>query len=919
VPPPALLPPQSRLGGYEIIELVGKGGMGEVYKARQVSMDRVVALKVLSPRLAARDPSFAQQFIAEARSAGRLNHAHIVAVHDVASAPAPAAIGHEGELHFFSMEFIEGETVKDVLERQGRLDPAQVARVMRGMAEALVYAQAQGLIHRDIKPDNIMLGADGAVKLADLGLATDLETATNEAGGKVMGTPLYMSPEQARALAIDHRSDQYSLGATLFHCLTGRAPFHGDSAKAIMKAHVVEPVPDPRDLRDDVPEGWRQLCMRLMAKDPAARFADAAAMRVAIEAAAQGKTARPRTVVHPAYAGRSRRPSRLPWLVGGVVAVGALGAAIVFMPGGPGPQPAPPKAGDPRPPGPRPDPVPHPVPQPPSATLAVNPGPSIEAALAALPKEPRPRLDGLRALIDGPFRTSPERRRLETMVRDLEGDLRAAEVRAAAEQEERFATGVAQVEAALAAGRLADAGDHLAALRPPGGDGAAAAKTRIADLRTQLEQAQARLRGGLGERIAQAADEAACQALAEELAAAALPAADRTRLTAALAERRARIVGEAAAGDAAQLARIVTAVEELRRTPRYGELQDRLAQLAGPLRTADARAQADRFARAVRLAGAVEADLAAHIKSREPEVPLRAGAAAPLAVRLTLLSGDRLAYRRGPSSVSADRAAVDLPWGELAAAAVAPGAERSDALRAFAWHWRLSPPDAEGGDAAFARFLADHDRRLRPLPVSAPCEVEDGAVVCTYGFVARGQALLADWQGEQMRAGPRGLHWDNTRGLPPGELRDKDLPTLRWAASVLAPATLSARIAMDSQSALAIGLGDGAQTVRLLLVNRGTSAEPVRLLTIGAGGQVAVEGARGVRAPPMVPERPVPVEITVGADGQVRIQVGETPIANTIPRLNPAKPLAVVIQTTGPTRAAIPWLQVRGRPPGAAP
>ncbi len=918
MPPPALLPPQTRLGGYEIVELVGKGGMGEVYKARQVSMDRVVALKVLSPRLAAKDPSFAQQFIAEARSAGRLNHANIVAVHDVASAPAPAGCGVEDELHYFSMEFIEGETVKDVLERQGRLDPAQIARVMRGMAEALVYAQAQGLIHRDIKPDNIMLGPDGAVKLADLGLATDLETATNEAGGKVMGTPLYMSPEQARALAIDHRSDQYSLGATLFHCLTGRAPYHGDSAKAIMKAHVVEPVPDPRDLRDDVPEGWRQLCMRLMAKDPAGRFADAAAMRVAIEAAAQWKVARPRPVTR---ATRPRRPSRVPWIVGGVVAVAALAAALILMPGGPGPEPQPVRPGpEPKPTGavPPPEAV-RPGPPQPTATDVVASGPSIDAALAALPKDPRARLEALRGLIDGPFRSSPERRPLEAMVRDLEGDLRTAEIRAAGERAERFAKGVALVESALDGGRLADAGDHLAALRPPPGDGEAEARTRIADLRTRLDQALAKVRGGFDERIAQAADEAACEALARDLAAAALPPADRQRLSAALADRRARIVAEAAAGDADRLARITTAVEELRRTPRYGELLERITPLAGGLRTGAARTTAERFARAARLAAQVETDLAAHVKAREPEVALRAGAAAPVTVRLTLVNGDRIGYRRGPSAVSADRSTVDLPWTDLAAAAVAPGPERTDALRAFAWHWRLPAAEAEGGDAGFARFLAEHDRRLRPLPVSAPCEVEDGAVVCTYDFVARGPALIADWQGDQMRAGPRGLHWDNARGLPAGELRDRDLPTLRWAASVLAPATLSARIAMDSESALAIGLSDGTQSVRLLLVNRGSSREPVRLLTVGAGGVVAVEGARGVRPPPMVPERPIPVQIAAAADGQIRIVVGDTPIANTIPRLDPAKPLAVVIQTTGQTRAAIPWLQVRGRPPGVAP
>jgi hypothetical protein len=201
----------------------------------------------------------------------------------------------------------------------------------------------------------------------------------------------------------------------------------------------------------------------------------------------------------------------------------------------------------------------------------------------------------------------------------------------------------------------------------------------------------------------------------------------------------------------------------------------------------------------------------------------------------------------------------------------------------------------------------------------APCEREDGAAVATYDFIARGPALLPDWQGDAMRAGPRGLHWDNARSLPPGDIRDRDLPTLRWAAAVRAPAVLAAKIAMDSESALAVGFSDGGQAVRVLLVNRGASREPVRLLTVGDGGRVAVEGARGVRVPAMTPDRPVPVRVEVDAEGRVRLLVGETAIANEIPRLDPARPLTVVVQTTGQTRAAIPWLQVRGLPPGNPP
>ncbi len=280
------------VAGYQVSALVGKGGMGEVYRARQLSMDREVALKVLAPRLAVKDPSFAKRFVDEARAAGKLNHPNIIHVHDVGTAALPDG----REVHFFSMEFIDGETVQDLLDRDQRLDRKRVAQIMEGVAEALAFAAKAGIVHRDIKPDNLMITKGGLVKLADLGLATPSQTGDavperDEKGrAKVMGTPLYLSPEQARALPVDHRSDQYSLGATLFHFLTGDAPYRGPDAKSIMKSHVVDPVPDPADRADDVDEAWRQLCMRLMAKKPEERFATAKELVEAVEAAGEGTT-----------------------------------------------------------------------------------------------------------------------------------------------------------------------------------------------------------------------------------------------------------------------------------------------------------------------------------------------------------------------------------------------------------------------------------------------------------------------------------------------------------------------------------------------------------------------------------------------------------------------------------------------------
>ena len=289
---PPLLAPGQVVAGYEVQELVGKGGMGEVYRARQLSMDREVALKILSPKLARKDPNFAKLFVDEARAAGKLNHPNIIHVHDVGTANLPDG---RGEIHYFSMEFIAGESVQDMLRRDHRLKPADIAQVMIGVAEALGFAAKIGIVHRDIKPDNIMISQGGLVKVADLGLATASQTSDDHAPerdekgrAKVMGTPLYLSPEQARALPVDFRSDQYSLGATLYHMLTGEPPYRGPDAKSIMRSHVVDPVPDPLDVDPQADPAWSELCFRLLQKKPEERFDTAAQLIKAVEAAANG-------------------------------------------------------------------------------------------------------------------------------------------------------------------------------------------------------------------------------------------------------------------------------------------------------------------------------------------------------------------------------------------------------------------------------------------------------------------------------------------------------------------------------------------------------------------------------------------------------------------------------------------------------
>ncbi len=284
-----------KIGGYEILGILGKGGMGTVYKVNQTSMDRIVALKVLDPELVKKDQSFADRFIDEARAAGRLNHPNIIGVHDVSNAEVD-----DQTIYYFSMEIVEGENFKDVIERDGEIGLDVVQQVALKISDALIYAEQMNIVHRDIKPENIMITNDGLIKLADLGLALEIDgeeeatTGTKSEDGKVkvMGTPRYMSPEQCRGKAVDHRTDQYCLGGTLFHMLTGHPPYEGKSRKDLMRAQVLEPVPDPIEILD-VPEAWRQLLMRMMAKRPEDRLADANTLKEAIRQAIAGQVYTP--------------------------------------------------------------------------------------------------------------------------------------------------------------------------------------------------------------------------------------------------------------------------------------------------------------------------------------------------------------------------------------------------------------------------------------------------------------------------------------------------------------------------------------------------------------------------------------------------------------------------------------------------
>ncbi len=255
-------------GRYSIDHELGRGGMGIVYLAREVHLDRPVAIKLLPPDRAS-DPALRARFLREARLAAKLSHPNIIPIH---------AVDDAGGFVFYVMAFIDGETLAHRVRSRGPLPASEGARVLREVAWALAHAHAQGLVHRDVKPDNILLeSATGRVLVADFGIAA----ATGDAGGKldgVAGTPEFMSPEQALGGDVDARSDLYGLGATAFYALTGRLPFEGRSATEVLARQVTEPAPPLATMGLPVPRKVALLVDRCLAKDPGHRPASAEAL-----------------------------------------------------------------------------------------------------------------------------------------------------------------------------------------------------------------------------------------------------------------------------------------------------------------------------------------------------------------------------------------------------------------------------------------------------------------------------------------------------------------------------------------------------------------------------------------------------------------------------------------------------------------
>src|SRR5256885_2626355 len=263
-------------GSYTIEGEIGRGGMGVVYSARDLKLNRRVAIKLLPPDLAFRD-EIRTRFLREAQTAARLSHPHIVPIH---------AVGDEGGLVYFVMGFVDGESVGARLRRRGRLPSEEVRRIMKETADALGLAHAMGIIHRDVKPDNIILeGTRGRVMVTDFGIAKALSDAGTLTGtGVAIGTPSYMSPEQAAGeRELDARSDLYSLGVVAYESLVGELPFHAPTVPGILMKHIAEPAPDILERRSDTPEDLAATIQRCLAKDPEHRWPTADALRRVLE------------------------------------------------------------------------------------------------------------------------------------------------------------------------------------------------------------------------------------------------------------------------------------------------------------------------------------------------------------------------------------------------------------------------------------------------------------------------------------------------------------------------------------------------------------------------------------------------------------------------------------------------------------
>src|SRR4051812_39979252 len=345
---------------YEIGGVLGRGGMAEVHRGRDLRLGREVAVKVLRSDLA-RDPSFQVRFRREAQAAASLNHPAIVAVYDTGEDRTTT-----GATPYIVMEYVEGETLRDVIRREGHLSSERAMSLAADICGALDFSHRNGIVHRDVKPGNVMITPQGTVKVMDFGIARAVSdsAATMTSTAAVIGTAQYLSPEQARGESVDARSDVYSAGCLLYELVTGTPPFTGDSPVAVAYQHVREDPKTPSSLNPEIPPALDAILLKAMSKNPANRYQSAADMRADLLRAVAGQRVEATPVMSDAEkttiigapaggygadddwaddeADRKRRRNRIIALVVAAVVLvaGAIGIAIAVSSGGDGETPA---------------------------------------------------------------------------------------------------------------------------------------------------------------------------------------------------------------------------------------------------------------------------------------------------------------------------------------------------------------------------------------------------------------------------------------------------------------------------------------------------------------------------------------------------------------------------------------------------
>ncbi len=265
------------LPGFEMLEMIGRGAAATVYKARQLSLDRVVAVKIIAEEIAV-DASFVNRLMEEGRATAKLSHPNIVQAFDV---------GHVGRFNYLVMELVEGRTLGDIIRERGHIPEDEALDIIIPVADALGHAHEQGFIHRDVKPANILITKMGVPKVADLGLARafrDYERAMSEKG-RARGTPNYMSPEQVRgSVNIGPQADIYALGATFYHMLTGVVPFYAPDSPTVMRMHLEDPLIPPKARRPEISEGLSEVIEKMMAKKRDDRYPSCAELLIELRA-----------------------------------------------------------------------------------------------------------------------------------------------------------------------------------------------------------------------------------------------------------------------------------------------------------------------------------------------------------------------------------------------------------------------------------------------------------------------------------------------------------------------------------------------------------------------------------------------------------------------------------------------------------